>query len=738
MSIKSAAIVLLAVTTAVAAGFWMGRHSLPKESAPVSSVDSPAAEVVAQCPSASTDAATATEQLPLCRSRYAGMGPVDLLALPTDFEQTVALYTVAAEADVAGLQDLIEQAVAIPIEGEREAALSILYMRYSDLDPDGAIDHMYKLGLEGHTSVLFVMFNGWAKTDLDGAIARSHKLRSTADRRQANSAILRAHASEDPAELAAIESRLQDFNGSYQPRALAHRARTEPLAAMAAALAISNPQVQRQAVRWIASVWGEQDAAAALAYGEQIADAGLRQEFRSMALARMAQSDPLAALRQVGNGSPEEDQMLISTAMGVLAQRNPQQALLKADQLSEGAQRRAGRVAVMQSWSQTDPRAAALALESMTDLGPEEREQLGFQVAFAFGRAEPEAALAWAERMDRRKGSLWQTTLNSVVQHDPQLGLSLVASLPSSTQQAEMLSNLMNTVARTDPALAIAQLEHLPEGEMRARAISGIAGAWIQNDPIATMDWLMLQPEHSRQQAMQNVVWRLASQDPLLAASYVNEVQGESRRTFINAVVDQLTRKDPAEAGAWVAQYKDEPQYGYWIGTVASGYLPENPRAGVKLLTRLEDEQFRDALPQFISAWARHAPREAARWWHRIDEDRQPDQALHQLVSTWQQYDQKAAQKWVLNLTNTHQRDQALTALVGNQMLDPEDVRRLIERIDDPDMRFSTFSSQIWQLARYDRGRAEDWIRSARVSTDQRDQLLQQLEQMAPTRRIGN
>ena len=70
------------------------------------------------------------------RDRYETIETIeDMLALPTDFAETEALYVIAGRADSSGVQDLIYQATRVSDRTDRNAALTILLLRLTELDP---------------------------------------------------------------------------------------------------------------------------------------------------------------------------------------------------------------------------------------------------------------------------------------------------------------------------------------------------------------------------------------------------------------------------------------------------------------------------------------------------------------------------------------------------------------------------------------------------------------------------
>ena len=65
----------------------------------------------------------------------------DTLAFETDFDQTVALYTLLERADEEVVVDLIQEADSISPPSQRVAALSIIFSKYATIDPYRALEH---------------------------------------------------------------------------------------------------------------------------------------------------------------------------------------------------------------------------------------------------------------------------------------------------------------------------------------------------------------------------------------------------------------------------------------------------------------------------------------------------------------------------------------------------------------------------------------------------------------------
>jgi len=143
------------------------------------------------------------------------------LDLPTAFERTAAIYSLAAGADEATLQSLVDEAAAIGNEKERRAAMSILYSRYADLDPTAALAQLDTMPGDQPEQRLEI-FRAWAEADPDAVIAAVHDMDDWMMQQFAMDAILLAYEDADEGTLERFEARLPGLEGRsrYSPRAI--------------------------------------------------------------------------------------------------------------------------------------------------------------------------------------------------------------------------------------------------------------------------------------------------------------------------------------------------------------------------------------------------------------------------------------------------------------------------------------------------------------------------------------
>lgn len=737
-------VALLFVVVAGFLGYLLG-SAQPEVSAPTAEFEVPTAAEprVEACPD--PEAVTVSQAPPpvpaACASAYEGMTPVDLLALPTDFEQTAALYAMAQQADVETLKGHINDTLSIAVAGERAAALSILFSRFADLDPAESLAHYNELDLQGQSGILFPMFSGWAKNDLTAAIERAKTVTNPADRRTADRAILQANASAPAEELEWIASQLGrsgQISNRASNEALARRAQTEPEAAARTAMALQNPQARMESLAWVVNTWAERDADAAIAFVRGLEEPAMRARLGQIVMSQVAQRSPEKALRLVDTQPSQQQQVMVQTVIMTMARTDPQKALRVVGTLQTQQEKLNAYSGLFSQWAQVDPAGAGAALEGLTGIPIDNKFSMASQIAQAMAASDPEAALEWAWRWDEQAGSpsrqhrwTWDNVVSQIANSDPNRALALAAELPEGSRRTNLVSNSLAQLAATDPLAALDQLDLVPSGQPRRSAMRNVVSNWAQSDPVMAMDWVMTLPPDQRPEALQSVSWSVISSDLALALAYTDDMNPQEKTQWISQLIDDYAMEDPQAAIAWLAEYEHLPQYGEWIGTIAQTRVVDDPRWALKLLARIEEpRQLQAAQLQIIHTWVQFDPIAAGKWWHRQPNEDRDLAVLGDLVSLWSSQDRDAARKWVLRLSDSGERDRALIAYLQNAGHDQADYAKWTLEIENPDMRFQAYQQQLWTLMNGDASRIDEWLQNARLDSDQKAQLQQQIDEM--------
>ncbi|MEM7707160.1 MAG: hypothetical protein AAF358_16510, partial [Pseudomonadota bacterium] len=611
----------------------------------------------------------------------------------------------------------------------------------ADLDPAESLAHYDELNLQGQSGILFPMFSGWAKNDLTAAIERAKTVTNPADRRTADRAILQANASAPAEELEWIASQLGrsgQISNRASNEALARRAQTEPEAAARTALAMQNPQARLESLAWVVNTWAERDADAAIAFVLDLEAPTMRARLGQVVMGQVAQRSPEKALRLVDTQQGQQRQMMVQTVIMTLARTNPQSALKLVDTLKTQQEKLDAYNGLFSQWSQLDPAGAGLALETLTGVPIDRKFSMASQIAQAMASSDPEAALEWAWRWDEQAGSpsrqhmwTWDNVVQQIGNADPNRALALAAELPESSRRTNLVRNSLTQLAAIDPLAALDQLEQVPSGQPRRSAMRNVVSNWAQSDPVMAMDWVMALASDQRPEILQSISWSVISSDLELALAYTDDMNPHEKVSWISQLIDDYAAKDPQAAIAWLAEYEYLPQYGEWLGTVAQSRIVDDPRWALKLLDRIEEpQQLQAAQLQIIHTWVQFDPTAAGKWWHRQPDENRDLTVLGDLVGTWASQDRDTARKWVLRLSDNRERDRALMAYLQSAGHDQADYAKWTLEIENPDQRFQAYQQQLWSLMNGDASRIDEWLQNARLDSDQKAQLQQQIDEM--------
>src|SRR5690606_26987166 len=276
-------------------------------------------------------------------SLYAGIGSIEeTLALPGDFAQTEALYALAGRSDSAAIQNLIFQAGRITDPSDRSAALDILFLRLSELDPRSALALSRADEFRGNRQIEARVWHNWGKLDLDQALAAAAALESAAQR---NLAAQSLYAAYDYGGNDTID-RIEEVLG-IQPN-------TATRAAHLSLLADRDPVDAVNFINSMRSISSRQEAAAHLGrrlgrhpgkrteqYASLFTDTAARQSFSHAARSAEAEIHPEAVLDEwLGGKRSMSETMQLDTAMKSLAAMDREKAVEYFGQIRNSRYRR--------------------------------------------------------------------------------------------------------------------------------------------------------------------------------------------------------------------------------------------------------------------------------------------------------------------------------------------------------------------------------------------------------------
>jgi hypothetical protein len=452
----------------------------------------------------------------------------------------------------------------------------------------------------------------------------------------------------------------------------------------------------------IAAIWVDSDPEAALAAIETIGGSVEQPLFAQVVLNRIGQTDPERALAFLERlAVPDNQKMgMVQGAIQRLAARDPERALNYAQGLGGQIGQLAEQAAV-QMWAQQDAPAAIAYLETMP-LGML-RQNLLQAAAHAYGRSDPEAALAWARSLGPADRQAYSIVLSGIAQVDPMRALDLVfdqSQQPGSgAVQLQALMGVLGVARSSDPDQlgAIAdRVMALPNGPERQNALQMLGQRWASTAPDDAMNWLISRQEALGANVLSSMAQELARRNPRTAAAYADRVLPVFRDDWITAVAGGYAQSDTAAAQAWLQQYRGQPVFEPAVAAMVRNSAGMDPAGAAALLQTLNPSS--EAVTELAAV----------------------------VASAWAGQDWAAAQNWTAALPAGQGRDRALSGMLRarHDMPDPS----FMALFSSEPQRQQAISTVITQVAQFDGSRARDLARQHIDDPRERQQLEQAIE----------
>ncbi len=421
-------------------------------------------------------------------------------------------------------------------------------------------------------------------------------------------------------------------------------------------------------------------------------------------LNRLGAADPLAMFSLIDN-YPDLDQRtyIVSTALGKLAESDPQQALNMLAQLSSSdvnAPMDYG--AIFSGWAQehlTDAMTAALSLPT----GPNRSAALE-AVGAALMNPDPAAALRWAQSLPPTDANVLNRLVENVLVVDAQYGnfdQATAASYLNLVTDLSLRNNIIHQMATyldTRPAAAVDWLNQVATGVTYDNAINEIFSFFNNPTPfVGALD------EVTEPGARTGAIDALASRwseinanDALAWAQTLPDADDTARTAALNTILTSLAKTNPAAAADFV-ENSDDP----------ADFLPAAPAIAKTLATT--DLQgaldLTDSLPEGATK----------------------DQALGNVLTTWSQTDFTSAWNYAAGLPDDGERGTVMASLVNSTaQKDPAQAVSLIDQLPAGPAQLNALGSVAATWVKQDPQAFTTWLGTLPAG-DARDTAISQL-----------
>lgn len=604
-----------------------------------------------------------------------------VLALPTDFARTEAIYALSGRADSGTVQNLIYEANRIADPIDRAEALGILFSRLTELDAPSALAMATSEPWKSDRALERRVWQAWGRHDLDSALSAAITRPTARLRNQAAQALYSAfgYYGNDVTERIEQELGIRP-DATMRARYLYDLADSSPQDAIDHIMGIASAIDQQNATAWLAHHLARTDPELAAGYAELFDDPQLEEYYGNVVARDMAAIDPAGILERLVAGYGERpDRRELWGAMRSLASQDIDSAMAYLDRLTS----------------------------------PQDRQMLGTTIAGELAHQDPVRALQWARSRDAGiQVDLISHVLNRIAQTDPQLALEEVVKIRNGQQRSRVVMNIAHTVARSDPIMAARFVEAMPSRQEREWIASSVASEWIRKDPDAAIQWLTSTDSVDSESVLQRLGRRLAQTDTDAAIRLLPKLDESSASGWRRQIAESLAAKSStAVAMAFVNQYEGTEHHDELRAAMIGGIAQTDIYLARQLAEQLPAGNDRDAA--YMSLVAHHAdtnPTEAAGWLSSIEEDSRRAAATQSLAWAWNENDPDGAARWADRLPRGTQRDDAIAGLARSWKEMTPSRERLIDSIDDADKRAGAMLSRIQAIARTDWRKAQEML----------------------------
>lgn len=612
------------------------------------------------------------------RARAPTIEFLELVAGSIDVAERTALHRLAAEADRATLESLATQVAALPKIPSRALALELLLSRYGELDAPAAVALARELDVDA--AVIAPLFASWARRDARAALNALGEL-DAATAKTLGIALLEVFGNDDLGIIRVLGAAPRIDADRFRVDAAVAKAATDPSAAMQDALLLPASKSQA-ALAGIASVWGKNDPYGALANVGLIDDTDLRTTFTANVLRAWATTDSDAVLTYLLELPPaaQEEAMRTGVLQTALTMLEPLRALESADSVS-GELGALLRRTALTSLARDDALAALRRVEALPP-GAERQQMLGV-VAQQYGRADPAAALAWAQSA---APEMLVPVLTGIARGDPERAVELAMSLPAAVDQQRVIQALVMSRALTSSQTATLANRLLAQ-QSRGSSLQMLANTWAQRAPEDALNWLLANGNGSTTRAIPQAGMHLATKDPEAAIRYLDRIPSELRASWIGAVAEGYALHDASAAASWVTQYRSEPGYDAAVGAIAARTAVQDPVVAARLFESIDVAQAPDAPSNaraIAASWVRRDAPAAARWAQGLADGETAAGAVAAVANQWVARDAAAARNWATSLPRSPARDAALVQVLGATAGTPSSDAAVVDGFSSP------------------------------------------------------
>lgn len=576
----------------------------------------------------------------------------DILRLPSDFQQTEALYVLAGRVSPRELIGLIKQAEMVTDASDRSYALSILFARLTEISPDLAIEAAGDTSFVADENIIRVIWRTWARLDFNAALKSANELSPQNRKQAATNAMywaLGVFGNEKTDQIKAVTG--------IEPSLWAVSQTIEKVAknSISEAIGLVNqlPLAKQQVyvARDLAVFSAKSQPEYALSYEDYFRSAAAAKAYRSAVLKTTAEQSPELVLQSWrASGSAKVSSDSIYAALAQIAYEDFERAIEYAQEA-------------------IDPTVKAHMLKVV--LAVKARES-----------ATDAVSLAHEYQLQGHAGMLGYVVQN-VLNASPSDALLALESLPRTAEVKRLLAMSIGRLSENDPVAAISKIESLGDPKLREDATAQLVLSWSRSDVDAALSYALTLEK------LTPAGIRLDSADLDLAMQFIEKFEyvndGGSIYGFTNGLV---SRYGINELMSKLRPYENNQSFSVVKGVLLNQISNESINDAERFIDAFWSENERgSAFTSLVQNAIYLDPKKAISILDKVDSPNDKALMVSSIMSTWAYKDKSGARSWVQGLPKGVVRDNAIVAY--SHQLKPESDKdvRLINSIENNELR---------------------------------------------------
>ncbi|MFA7344645.1 MAG: hypothetical protein WC003_10095 [Terrimicrobiaceae bacterium] len=419
-----------------------------------------------------------------------------------------------------------------------------------------------------------------------------------------------------------------------------------------------------------------------------------------LVLSTYAEKDPQAAWNLALATKGPQRQSALSAIISAIASKDSALALAMADGIGDAQLKRQLRSTAIMNIAQKDPqKALGLALGGK---GGDEGDYSVSMIFHNWARRDVEGAKAAIGRLSGRQADqARQALFSALAQQDPKSAWAYALTMPPAGETyQDARVQVIQQWAQTDPQAAMKAALSISDSMLKGPAMNSAINSWARSDFNAALKYVV------------------SLEDSTMRADLLQNLSGSSqgnRKEILNAVLDHMPPGD---------------NFRNAVSNLFSQWARENPREAAAAISQLPaGSVFSGAASNIASQWVRSAAnkQEIFDWVRTLPEGDARNNSLNSVFGEWSRSDPQAALRALGSLAPAEKNAAARALASGWSRKSPEAALQWAATMTDANERRSIVQTAVSQ-----------WASMAPDSAARYVERLPEAERSAPMQAVVN